>query len=76
MAGDGVCIVIYTGNHLRAFLSADTGSFHARGGATCATEEVDVEEFDHDSPLSILLANSVDIYMLQSGQTTKGPYLS
>ena len=47
MASDGVGVVVDAGNHLGAFLAADAGSFNARGGAACATKEVDVEEFDH-----------------------------
>ena len=42
MATDGVGRVVDAGNHLGAFLAADAGSFNARGGATRATEEVDV----------------------------------
>ncbi len=51
MATDGVGVVVDAGNHLGAFLAANAGSFNARGGATRATKEVDVEEFDHDSIL-------------------------
>ena len=42
MAGNGVGIVIDTGNHLGAFLAANAGSFHAYRGATGSAEEIDV----------------------------------